>query len=250
MPDPNVIVQYKMNNLGIEAIVRGYVWGSMAKDYETGKREKCGIQLPEGMLRYQKLDEPIFTPTTKAEKDEDMTMEQVSSKIGSVLAEIIRDYSLKLFNMYSNFAKEKGLLLIDTKYEFGTDDKGSLFLIDEATTPDSSRFCYITEWEDKWPKIQEELKTGDYKNVSELLKAKPELKIEELSKQFVRDVLLDRGYKQGTEVPKLTEENVIETALRYIELYEIFTGKDFDLETGKNPRERMINNLKKGNYMG
>jgi len=250
-PDPNVIIQRKMNNIGFECVVRGYVWGSLAGDYEKGIREKCGNSLPEGLLRYQKLGEPLFTPTTKAEKghDEDISIEQMREKMKD-LADKIRDISIALFRRAEGLAASRGLLFLDTKYEFGLDNDSRMFLIDESNTPDSSRYCSMEEYDSKWPKIEEEMKSGKYKNVSELMKARPELKIKEESKQFVRDVLIERGYKEGQPIPDLTDEDIVETSLRYIDTYEKVTGKTFDfVESELLPKQRILNNLIKGGYL-
>jgi phosphoribosylaminoimidazole-succinocarboxamide synthase len=253
VPHPNVIVQRRLQNIGIECIVRGYVWGSMAKDYENGKRDICGIELPDDLLRYQKLDEPLFTPTTKAEKgrhDENITFEQMAEILGKERAEGVRRFSSDLFKNFSEYAASKDLILIDTKYEFGAaDEQGTLYLIDEATTPDSSRFCAIDEWNEKFPKIAEEMKTGKYKSVSKLLEEKPELKIKEESKQFVRDILLEAGYEEGKPIPDLTDNQVIEASFRYVRVYEAFTGKAFDFESALNARETMVDSLAKAGYI-
>jgi phosphoribosylaminoimidazole-succinocarboxamide synthase len=254
-PDPNVIIQRKLNNIGFECVVRGYVWGSLAGDYEKGIREKCGNSLPEGLLRYQKLGEPLFTPTTKAEKghDEDISIEQMREKMKE-LADKIRDTSIALFRRAEEIAAARGLLFLDTKYEFGINSNDLYarqpYLIDESNTPDSSRYCSKEEYDSKWPKIEEGMKSGKYKNVSELLKANPELKIKEESKQFVRDVLIERGYKEGQPIPELSDEDVVETSLRYIDTYEKVTGKTFDfVESELLPKQRILNNLIKAGYL-
>jgi phosphoribosylaminoimidazole-succinocarboxamide synthase len=245
-PDPNVIIQTAFPNYGFECVVRGFVWGSMAADYENGSRTKSGISLPEGLLRYQKLDEPIFTPTTKVEKGHDLDISMVA--MGS-LGPKAQEASIRLFKRYQQLAAEKGLFLIDTKYEFGDTLKNevSLVLIDESTTPDSSRFCSIEEYNDKWPRIFEYMRTGKWEDVSALLKEKPELKIKEESKQFVRDVLIAGGYKDGTKIPDLTDDQIVETAWRYISSYETLTGKTFDFAQSELPtvKKRIMNNLVK-----
>merc|ERR1719453_1353317 len=215
-PDPNVVVQKKMKNLMVEAIVRGYLWGSMAVAYEKGERVFCGLTLPEGMVRYQKLAEPLFTPTTKAEvgHDENMTMDDVIAKMGPELAAQVKDASLKLYARGAELMRKRGLMLLDTKYEFGLDENGKLFVIDEINTPDSSRMCAITEYETKWPRIQKE-------------GLKPELKIKEFSKQYVRDTLLELGF-DGTKALKLPPRAVVECAYRYISVYEQITGEKFE----------------------
>merc|ERR1719502_1523487 len=156
--DESVVVQKKMKNLNVEWIVRGYLWGSMAAAYEKGDRNFCGLSVPEGLNRFQKFDEPLFTPTTKAEvgHDENMTMDDVAAKLGPELAAKVKEVSLKLYARGAELMKKRGLLLLDTKYEFGLDENGTLFVIDEVNTPDSSRMCTIAEYESKWPRIKAE----------------------------------------------------------------------------------------------
>ena len=249
-PDPNVVIQRRVKNLGVECIVRGYNWGSMAAAYEKGNRNICGLTIPDGLLRNQKLAEPLFTPTTKAEEgpDENMTFEEVSAHVGADLAKEIRDISLKLYQRGCEMAAKASppLMFIDTKYEFGKDESGKLYLIDEVNTPDSSRMCYLSEWEEKFPKIQAVMAEGKHKNVSEVIAAQPELKIKEFSKQYVRDVLLEAGFKPGKDVPKLTEEQVVECTQRYVQVYESLSGKKFDYPSFAVPAaQRLVANLKK-----
>ncbi|MFH0869470.1 MAG: phosphoribosylaminoimidazolesuccinocarboxamide synthase [archaeon] len=247
-PDPNVIIQRNLKNTGIECVVRGYVWGSLAGDYEKGTRTKCGIRFPAGMLQYQKLEAPIFTPTTKAEKghDEDVDFEFLKSKLGEEIAVKVRDASIALFNRGVELAERAKMLFIDTKYEFGTDEAGNLFLIDEANTPDSSRFCDAGEYATKFSAISAAMKGWEGTTVSDLLKGRPDLKIREESKQYVRDVLIAGGYKEGQSIPALTPEQVIETAWRYIESYERLTGKRFDFSIAEIPaKKRIMMNLVK-----
>eukprot|EP01059_Diplonema_ambulator_P034820 TRINITY_DN799_c0_g2_i1.p1 TRINITY_DN799_c0_g2~~TRINITY_DN799_c0_g2_i1.p1 ORF type:complete len:491 (+),score=190.94 TRINITY_DN799_c0_g2_i1:72-1544(+) len=247
-PDPNVVIQKKLTNLGIECIVRGYVWGSMAAAYEKGERSICGVSVPENLIRYQKLDEPLFTPTTKAEHgpDENMTHEEVVAKIGAEKAAFIKEVSIKLYQRGVEMAAAANppLMFIDTKYEFGEDADGKIYLIDEANTPDSSRMCELSEWEAKYPLISSGVKDFGG-NASELLKAKPELKIKEFSKQYVRDILLEAGFKPGKEVPKLTEEQVVECTKRYIQVYESLTHETFTYPKYCVPAStRLVSNLK------
>lgn len=248
-PHANVLIQKYYRNIMVECVVRGYVWGSMAEEYEKGKREACGVKLQEGLLRYQKLDEPMFTPTTKAEHDEPMTFEQVSKLVGKELAEKVRDISIKLYKRGAELALKAGLLFVDTKYEFGTDENGNLFLIDEANTPDSSRYCSVEEYK-KFEKIRAGMSTGPYKNVSELLRQRPELKIQELSKQFVRDVIIEKGFGYGStgKPPSLPDEDVIEVSSRYINLYETLTGQKFEFPSS-NIRSEMIQKLGEEGYI-
>eukprot|EP00439_Symbiodinium_sp_Y106_P067385 s2813_g11.t1 len=206
--DASVVVQKKMKNLNVELIVRGYLWGSMAAAYEKGDRTFCGLKLPDGLIRFQKLDKPIFTPTTKAEvgHDENMTMEDMEKLLGKELAQKAMEAAMKLFQRGSELMRKRGLLLLDTKYEFGLDDKGVIHVIDEVNTPDSSRMCTIEEYDAKYPKIAAEMKTGKYANVTELMKAKPEMKMKEFSKQYVRDALLDLGFDPTKDRPKATHD--------------------------------------------
>merc|ERR1712187_911401 len=138
--------------------------------------------------------------------------------------------------------------LIDTKYEFGLDENGKLQVIDEVNTPDSSRLCTVEEWETKYPKIAAEMATGKYKNVTELLKAKPELKLKEFSKQYVRDALLEMGFDptKDKQAPKLSDDQVVECAYRYIRIYEQVTGKSFEFPSTKmDPSKRAVLNLQR-----
>lgn len=250
-PDPNVVVQKKMRGLPVEAIVRGYLWGSMANAYENGERTFCGLNLPNGLLRYQKLDQPIFTPTTKAENgahDENMTFAEVEQCLGANLAAQVRDISYKLFERGQRLFREKGLLLLDTKYEFGVDPaSGKLFVIDEVNTPDSSRMVSVEEYESKWTKIANAAPA--YSSVSELIKAQPALKMKEQSKQFVRDTLLEMGFKpEGvTGPPELSTAQVLECSYRYISIYEQLVGQAFPFarfaDSIGNVGKRVIGNL-------
>ncbi len=254
-PDPSVIVQKRLANFGVECVVRGYVWGSLASDYEDGKRVKCGVTLPEGLLRYQKLDNPIFTPTSKAETghDVDLTLEGITKVHGKEKARQVRDISLALFRRGQELAEKAGMIFVDTKYELGLDEQGGLYLIDEANTPDSSRFCSRVEYDKKWSQIAEAINKASemvgfhYEGqpiVSDLLKVRPELKIREESKQFVRDVLIEAGYEEGKPIPELTDEQVVETAWRYISSYERLTGERFKFPADELPaRKRIMNNL-------
>lgn len=246
-PDPSVIIQKRRKNVGVECVVRGYVWGSLAGDYEKGHREKCGVSIPNGMRRYQKLDQPLFTPTTKAEKghDEDMALEDIAKMHGRETAEKIKDVSIRLYQRGVELADRVGMIFIDTKFEFGFDDKGDITLIDESLTLDSSRYCTKEEYAAKWPRIVEEMNSGKYKDVSDLLKKMPELKIKEVSKQFVRDVLVEGGYDGKGKTPALNDDQVVETAYRYIDAFETLTQRDFDFAASELPtaRQRIMNNM-------
>mmetsp|Transcript_72828 Transcript_72828/g.206675 ORF Transcript_72828/g.206675 Transcript_72828/m.206675 type:complete len:509 (-) Transcript_72828:172-1698(-) len=246
--DGSVVVQKKMKNLNVEWICRGFLWGSMAAAYEKGDRTFCGLKVPDGLNRFQKFDTPLFTPTTKAEvgHDENMTMEEVEKLVGKEMAEQAKDVAMKLFQRGVELMRQRGLILIDTKYEFGLDEAGKLHVIDEVNTPDSSRLCTIEEWESKYPKIAAEMATGSYKTVSDVLKAKPELKIKEFSKQYVRDALIEMGFDPAKDktAPKLSEEQVVECAYRYISIYEQVTGQRFEFpSTQMEPSKRIVMNL-------
>ena len=248
-PHPSVVIQNYYKNVMIECVVRGYVWGSLAGEYEAGERVFCGLKMPDHLLRYEKLKEPLFTPTTKSEHDEAMTFEEVEKQVGAKVAKQVRDISLKLYNRGAELAAKAGLIFIDTKYEFGLDEQGNVYLIDEANTPDSSRYCDVEEYE-KFRKIQAEFKKGGYKNVSELIAKNKELKIKELSKQFARDVLVEKGFSYGSTgaVPNLDDDDVIEVAMRYIGLYERLTGKKFKF-TDANVRMDLVDKLIKAGFI-
>jgi len=251
--DPSVVVQKSMKNLNVELIVRGYLWGSMAAAYEKGDRTFCGLQVPDGLNRFQKFDVPLFTPTTKAEvgHDENMTMAEVEQLIGKDMAHRAKEIAMRLYQRGAELMRKRGLILIDTKYEFGLDEQGVLHVIDEVNTPDSSRMCTVEEWETKYPKIAAEMKTGKFKNVTELMKAKPELKLKEFSKQYVRDALLDLGFDptKDKQAPKLSEEQVVECAYRYIRIYEQVTGNAFEFPSKLPPARRIVMNLQRAGML-
>lgn len=247
--DESVVVQKKMKNLNVEFIIRGYLWGSMAAAYEKGDREFCGIKVPDGLNRFQKFDPPLYTPTTKAEvgHDENMTEAEVEKLIGKEMAQKAKDIAMKLYQRGAELANKRGLILIDTKYEFGVDENGVLHVIDEVNTPDSSRLCTVSEWETKYPKIEAEMKTGKYKDVSALLKAQPALKPTEFSKQYVRDALLEMGFnpEKDKSAPKLSDDQVVECAYRYISIYEQITGNTFAFPSKMDPAKRVVMNLQR-----
>jgi len=248
--DASVVIQKKMKNLNVEFIVRAFLWGSMAAAYEKGDRTFCGLTVPDGLIRFQKFDQPLFTPTTKAEvgHDENMTMEEVEDLIGKELASKAKEAALQMFARGQDLMAKRGLILIDTKYEFGLDADGTLHVIDEVNTPDSSRMCDISEWETKYPQVEAEMTTGKYKTVTELMKAKPALKMKEFSKQYVRDALLDMGFDPAThkEAPQLSDEQVVECAYRYIRIYERITDSRFAFpEVQISPERRILLNLQR-----
>lgn len=211
-PDPMVTVGLCCEPLKIEMIVRGYIAGSAWRDYKNGAREICGVRLPEGLRENEKLPEPILTPTTKADAghDENISREEIIAR-GIVPEEIyaqVEKYALALFKRGTEIAAKQGLILVDTKYEFGLKD-GKVILIDEIHTPDSSRYFYADGYGERLAKGEEQ---------------------RQLSKEFVRQWLISNGFmgKAGQTVPEMTPEYCNEVSKRYIELYEHITGRKFE----------------------
>jgi phosphoribosylaminoimidazole-succinocarboxamide synthase len=211
IPDPSVTIGKKCEPFKVEMVIRGYLAGHAAREYAKGIRKICGVTLPEGLSENDKLPSPIITPTTKAAEghDEDISKEEIISQ-GLVSAKdykVLEKYTHALFQKGTEMAKEKGLILVDTKYEFGT-YKEEILLIDEIHTPDSSRYCYADGYE-------ENQKNG--------------LPQRQLSKEFVRQWLIQNGFqgKEGQIVPIMPEEFINEISERYIELYEKITGEKF-----------------------
>ena len=210
-PDPMVTVGRKCEGFRVEMIIRGYLTGSAWRDYQSGVREICGVKLPDGMRENERFPEPIITPTTKADEghDENISREEIIAR-GLVSAEdyaVMEDYTRRLFKRGTEMAAEKGLILVDTKYEFGKLD-GKVILIDEIHTPDSSRYFYAEGYEERFEKGEPQ---------------------RQLSKEFVRQWLIDHGFmgKPGQSVPEMTPEFVESVTARYIELYEHVTGQPF-----------------------
>ena len=210
-PDPMVTIGLKCEGFRVEMIIRGYLAGSAWREYAAGARELCGVKLPDGLVENQKLPHPIITPTTKADAghDENISREEIIRQ-GLVSEEdyaIMEDYTRKLFERGQKMAAEKGLILVDTKYEFGKRD-GKVYLIDEIHTPDSSRYFYADGYEER------------------LRRGEPQ---KQLSKEFVRQWLIANGFmgKEGQQVPEMTDEFVNSVSDRYIELYEHITGQPF-----------------------
>jgi phosphoribosylaminoimidazole-succinocarboxamide synthase len=210
-------------------IVRAYLTGSSWRTYKEGKREICGIKIPGGMKEHQRFDKPIITPTTKAEQgkhDEDITRDEIISSglIPEKEYNRIEEYTMKVFKRGSDIALEHGLILVDTKYEFGKKDD-QIYLIDEINTPDSSRYFYADEY-------QERFDTG--------------LAQKQLSKEFVREWLMANGFqgKTGEKIPEMTDLFVNEVSERYIELYEKITGEKFIRTDISNVPERIEKNCR------
>lgn len=212
VPDPNVTFGYRCDPYPVEMIVRGYLTGSSWRTYSAGAREICGVPVPDGMKEHQRFPEPIITPTTKAEQglhDEDITAEEIISRklVNEDEYRKLEEYSLALFKRGSEIAAEQGLILVDTKYEFGRRN-GEIYLIDEIHTPDSSRYFYADGYEERFQKGEQQ---------------------KQLSKEFVREWLMDQGFsgKPGQEVPHMSDDFVTQVSERYIELYERITGDKF-----------------------
>jgi phosphoribosylaminoimidazole-succinocarboxamide synthase len=222
-PDPNVTVGHMCEPYKVEMVIRGYLTGHAWREYRDGKRSLCGIPLPEGMVENQKFTEPVITPTTKAEEghDEDISREDIIAQglVNKDEYEMLEDYTRKLFQRGTEMAAEKGLILVDTKYEFGKKD-GKIYLIDEIHTPDSSRYFYSEGY-------KERLAAGE--------------KQKQLSKEFVRQWLIENGFqgKEGQTVPEMSEEFVNSVSERYIELFENITGDLFKKSDTAQINERI-----------
>lgn len=226
-PDPMVTVGRRAEGLRVEMIIRGYLTGSAWREYAAGCREICGVKLPDGMRENEKFPEPIITPTTKADAghDENISKEEIIAQ-GLVSAEDyaqVEAYTRALFERGSKMAAEKGLILVDTKYEFGLLD-GKVILIDEIHTPDSSRYFYADGYQERFEKGEPQ---------------------RQLSKEFVRQWLIERGFmgKTGQQVPEMTDEFVESVSKRYIELYEHITGKTFVPAPEANLTDRIAVNV-------
>ena len=226
-PDPMVTVGLKCEGFKVEMIIRGYLTGSAWRDYAAGAREICGVKLPDGMKENERFPEPIITPTTKADAghDENISKEEIIAQ-GIVSAEdyeIVEKYTRALFARGSEIAAQKGLILVDTKYEFGKRD-GKVILMDEIHTPDSSRYFYAADY-------QKRFEAGE-----------PQL---QLSKEFVRQWLIDHNFmgKEGQQVPEMTDEYCTSVSDRYIELYENIVGEKFQKADDEDIHARIEKNV-------
>ena len=212
-PDPNVAVGHLCEPFKVEMVIRGYLSGHAAREYKAGKRILCGVLMPNGMKENDKFPQPIITPATKAEMgnhDEDISREDILKR-GIVSEEdylVLEDYTRKLFQRGSEIAKKRGLILVDTKYEFGKTKDGKIVLIDEIHTPDSSRYFYADGYQERQDKNEPQ---------------------KQLSKEFVRQWLISNGFqgKEGQTVPEMTDDYVNSVSERYLELYENITGETF-----------------------
>ena len=227
-PDPMVTVGLKCEGFKVEMIIRGYLTGSAWRDYQAGCREICGVKIPDGMRENERFPEPIITPTTKADAghDENISREEIIAQgiVSKEDYETMERYTRALFQRGSEIAAEKGLILVDTKYEFGKRD-GKVILIDEIHTPDSSGYFYAEGYEERF-------------NAGEPQK--------QLSKEFVRQWLIENGFmgKAGQQVPEMTDEYCDSVSARYMELYEHITGENFVKTDDQDLAARIDANVK------
>ncbi len=212
IPDPNVSIGRNCKPFKIEMVIRGYLSGHSAREYKTGKRILCGVEMPHGMIENDAFPEPIITPATKSDQghDEDISKEQIIEK--GIVSEVdylqLEKYTHALFQRGTEIAKSRGLILVDTKYEFGKTIEGNIVLIDEIHTPDSSRYFYIDGYKERQ------------------LRGEPQ---KQLSKEFVRQWLISKNFQglRGQKIPVMTEPFIKSVSSRYIELYEKITGENF-----------------------
>lgn len=228
-PDENVSVGHLCEPFKVEMVIRGYLSGHAAREYKAGKRELCGVAMPEGMKENDKFPTPIITPSTKADNglhDEDISRVNILQQ-GIVSEEdyvVLEDYTYKLFQRGSEIAAERGLILVDTKYEFGKTKDGKIVLIDEIHTPDSSRYFYADGYEERQAKGEKQ---------------------KQLSKEFVRQWLIANGFqgKEGQVIPEMNDKKIVEISDRYIELYEQITGDTFVKGDTSNILNRIEQNV-------
>ena len=228
-PDPNVAVGMACEPFKVEMVIRGYLSGHAAREYKAGRRTLCGEPMPEGMKENDKFPEPIITPATKAEKgdhDEDISKADILKRgiVAKEDYEVLEKYTKALFQRGTEIAAKRGLILVDTKYEFGKTREGKIVLIDEIHTPDSSRYFYIDGYEERQSKGEPQ---------------------KQLSKEFVRQWLISKGFQglEGQKVPVMSDAYVESVSERYIELYENITGEIFQKADVSNIYERIGKNL-------
>jgi phosphoribosylaminoimidazole-succinocarboxamide synthase len=212
-PDPNVAVGHLCEPFKVEMVIRGYLSGHAAREYAAGKRTLCGVALAEGLKENDPFPTPIITPTTKAdngEHDEDISREAILSKgiVSETDYEVLEKYTRALYERGTQIAKSRGLILVDTKYEFGKTKNGEIVLIDEIHTPDSSRYFYAEGYQQRQDRGEEQ---------------------KQLSKEFVRRWLIENGFqgKEGQQVPEMTDAYIESVSERYVELYENIIGEPF-----------------------
>ena len=229
-PDPNVAVGKKCTPFKIEMVIRGYLSGHAAREYKAGKRMLCGVSMPEGMKEHDPFPNAIITPATKAEHgdhDEDISEEQILENgiVSEADYKLLKEYTYKLFARGTELAAKQGLLLVDTKYEFGKDVNGSILLIDEIHTPDSSRYFYAKGYQDRQDQNEQQ---------------------KQLSKEFVRQWLIRNGFQglEGQKLPVMNDDYIDSVSKRYIELYEQIMGVPFEKAPIEHIDERIRNNLK------
>ncbi len=228
-PDPNVAVGHLCEPFKVEMVIRGYLSGHAAREYAAGKRVLCGVEMPEGMKENDKFPQPIITPTTKAAvgtHDEDISREAILAQ-GIVSEEdylILEKYTRDLFQRGTEIAASRGLILVDTKYEFGKTKEGKIVLIDEIHTPDSSRYFYADGYQERQDRVEAQ---------------------KQLSKEFVRQWLIANGFqgKEGQQIPEMTDEYIETVSERYIELYENIIGEKFEKADVSNINERIEKNV-------
>ncbi|WP_397362993.1 phosphoribosylaminoimidazolesuccinocarboxamide synthase [Olleya sp. R77988] len=228
-PDPNVAVGHLCTPFKVEMVIRGYMSGHAAREYKAGRRLLCGVVMPEGMKENDKFPEPIITPATKAEMgdhDEDISREDIIAK-GIVAEEdylVLEDYTRKLFKRGTEIAASRGLILVDTKYEFGKTKDGKIVLIDEIHTPDSSRYFYADGYQERQDKGEAQ---------------------KQLSKEFVRQWLIANNFQglEGQTVPEMSDDYIETVSERYIELYENIMGEPFVKADVSNIQERIKQNV-------
>ena len=227
-PDPNVSIGHRLNPIKIEMVIRGYLSGHSERVYKSGKRSICGVKLENGLISNQKFNKPIITPSTKADVGHDQDISKadiIDQKILSIdQYEEIELITQKLFERGTEIAKKKGLILVDTKYEFGYDSKNKLHLIDEIHTPDSSRYFYIDGFE-------ESVRDGIHPK--------------QLSKEFFRQWLIKNDFqgKQNQNLPEITGEIIVDVSNRYIELFNLITGNTFKPRNSNNILKDLENNI-------
>ena len=228
-PDENVAIGHLCSPFKVEMVIRGYLSGHAAREYKLGKRILCGVPMKEGIKENGKFPEPIITPSTKAENgdhDEDISREDILSK--GIVSEkdylVLEDYTRKLFQRGTEIAAKRGLILVDTKYEFGKTESGEIVLIDEIHTPDSSRYFYQDGYDERQAKGENQ---------------------KQLSKEFVRQWLIENGFqgKEGQSIPEMSAEYCISVSERYIELYEYITGDKFVKEDVSDVINRVEKNI-------
>ena len=228
-PDPNVAIGEACEPFKVEMVIRGYMSGHAAREYKAGKRMLCGVAMPEGMKENDKFPQPIITPATKAEMgdhDEDISREDILDR--GIVSEAdylqLEDYTRKLFQRGSEIAAKRGLILVDTKYEFGKTQDGKIVLIDEIHTPDSSRYFYAEGYEERQKNNESQ---------------------KQLSKEFVRQWLIQNGFQglEGQKVPVMSDEYIETVSERYIELYENITGEKFVKADVSNIHDRIEKNV-------